>query len=52
MGADGRGHAAEGITEDPFVRRVADGLLARLPAMVAELRTRIAVEDHYYAGAA
>ena len=52
MGADDRAHAAEGFADDPFVHRVAHGLLARLPAMVTELRKRIAEEDHYYAGAA
>jgi PucR C-terminal helix-turn-helix domain len=51
MGASDRAGAAEGIAADPFVHRVAAGLVARLDVMIEQLRTRIAVEDHYYAGA-
>ncbi len=50
MGPRDRSHTTEGIADDPFVRRVADGLVARLPVMIGQLRTRIAGEDHYYAG--
>ena len=52
MGGDGRVRVSQGAADDPFVLRVADGLLARLPTMIDELRARITAEDHYYSGAA
>ena len=51
MGADDRARTNESIADDPFVRDVAVGLLARLPAMIDELQARLTVEDHYYSGA-
>ena len=51
MGVSARVYATEGIADDPFVRRVADGLVAHVDAMIGQLRTRIAEEDHYYTGA-
>jgi hypothetical protein len=52
VGVVERVQAGGEVVDEPFVRHVAEGLLARLPAMIDELRARLMDEDHYYAGAA
>lgn len=49
MGGHDRARTSDAIAAEPFVRHVVDALLAQLPAMIDELRRRIAEEDRYYA---
>ena len=51
MGVQDRVRTGDEVADDPFVHRVAEGLLARLARMIDELRARLTAEDHYYAGA-